>query len=113
MYSGTNHNSWSSYQDEWNSKSGSWYSWWSSLTPGDQGDSYGWNNGQGWSNGPQDFDWEYPSTVWFGSAVCEPFTITSAPQFPLGMALLFAITIPGLTLMKRRFATRAFDYARA
>jgi len=47
----------------------------------------------------------YPS-----QSTCEPFTITvsppTVPQFPLGMALLMALAIPALFLVRGRFASK-------
>jgi hypothetical protein len=53
----------------------------------------------------------YPS-----SSLCEPFTASGnfppppqngVPQFPLGMALLLAVAIPGLLLVRSKFASTA------
>ena len=43
-----------------------------------------------------------------GAKECEPFTLfkapPTAPEFPLGMALLLALTIPGLLLIRSKFS---------
>jgi len=45
--------------------------------------------------------------TWPAASECEPFTISpppTVPQFPLGIALLLALAIPGLLLIRTRYA---------